>query len=590
MEASPVRFLGRWVARFAVLVLGCAFALPGVARAVEAHLELDAQQLQVGETVELRLVVTGGSADRLPEIPGVAQLRFAYQGPQRKMVSVNFRTSMVMTYVWSATAVQAGDALVGPLDLSVGGAPLHVAPLRVVVDMPAPAASGTRQVVARLEPTPEALAAGQPVPLWLGQTVVYRFTFSYAETVLDARWTQPDFAGFTAAPGVDQAQRDYALQRDGRNWTVHDVDVPLVATSPGAGEIAPSVINAQVPAEARRSRRRTGDPFFDGFFQNSMFQETTSVAFASEPIQVQVRPLPAAGEPEGFSGLVGTFDVDVDLGARQVKAGDSVTLTITVRGDGSLAGLKLPPAPIDAGFRAYDDDPEVDAEIVGGAYRASAVLRRAIVPVQAGRLDLPPVTLSWFDPAMGEYQVFTGPPLSLEVLPGEPGQADVAAFSAPVAPMPREVASLAEDILPIHTEVSVRDGRLRPARPLPLLALGLPGLVLLWQFALDLRARGGARSRRLAAVKARLAALPEPRAERLAALEAAFREAAGLALRVPPAGVEPARLREGLPAPLGEQAAALYARLESARFAGADVGDLERSVREIVPKFLGRAR
>ncbi|MFH1470061.1 MAG: BatD family protein [Pseudomonadota bacterium] len=590
MRSALTPLFGPWLARCAGLALLVALALPGVARAVEAHLEMDAQQLQVGEMVALRLVVTGGSADSVPRLPEIAPLRFAFQRPERQIVSINFRTTVVMTYTWSATAVQAGEARIGPLQITVGGAPLKVAPLRVVVSMPAPGRSGTRQVTAHLEPTPEGLAEGAPVPLWLGQTVVYRFSFAYAESVLDARWSQPEFTGFTAAPGVGQAQRDYALQRAGQSWTVHDVDVPLVATSPGTGEIAPSVINAQVPAEAKRPRRRTGDPFFDEFFGRSMFQETAPLALASQPIPVQVRPLPTTGKPEGFSGLVGTFDVDMALGARQVRAGDSVTLTVTVRGDGSLAGLKLPPAPSGAGYRTYDDDPEVEAGIVGGKYSATAVLRRAVVPTEEGHLELPPPVLTWFDPALGRYQAYQGPPLSIEVLPGEPGQQELTTFATPAAPAPQEVASLGEDILPAHTDTSVRDRRLRPLRPLPILALGLPGLALLWQIALDLRVRGGARSRRLAAVKARLASLPEPRAERLAALEGAFREAAGLALGLPPAGVEPARLRAGLPEPLAERAAALYGRLESARFAGADVGDLERAVRALVPELLGRAR
>jgi hypothetical protein len=579
--------------RLPLLLALLIWLLPSVAGAVQAHLEMDVQQLRVGETASLRLVVTGGAADSSPALPPVDNLSFTPQRPTSQLVSINFQTSRIVTYSWAVRATAVGDATIGPVSITVGGRPLRAAPLEISVSAATPGDVGPNLLVATLDPSPVGLAEGAPVPLWQGQALVYRFSFSHRDTVYGAEWTQPTFEGLELVQGIESKSRDYSLQRGQHQYTVHDAELPLRATSPGRFEIPPSVVTAQFPVE-RSQRQRRRDPFEDFFgapFGGSMFAETRTEVLASNALSVEIRPLPTQGRPAGFDGLVGSLEVQAELAEDQVRVGDSVTLTITVRGDGVLAGIELPPAQDTEQLRAYDDEPEVLAGVVGGAFRSRATLRRALVPTKEGTIQLPPVTLHWFDPAQERYVSWSLPIQELEVLPGEPGTAPaVVDFGGPQAEQQEPVASLGEDILPIHADVQATDARFRPTSPLPLALVLLPGLLLLVQLAQDLRMRGGSLGRRKRAVRARLDALPAGRSERLAALDAAFRDAAGLALGTPPAGVAPDRLREGLPEPLGEEAAALYRQLEGARFAGMDPGDLEPVVRAMVGRLLGRVR
>ncbi len=567
--------------------------LPLRAWGVQAHLEMDARQLRVGETAALRLVVTGGIADEAPVLPEVSQLRFTRQRPTQELVSHNFQATRITTYNWAVRALEAGRAEIGPLQIRVGGRPLKVSAIELEILEATPGDQGPNILVASVDPRPEGLGEGAPVPLWQGQALVYRFSFSHRETLYGADWTQPDYLGFEAAPGAEPDTREYSLQRDGAVYTVHDASVPLRAVGEGRFEIGPSVVKAQFPVE-RSQRRRSNDPFEEFFnrpFGGPMFAETRTEVLASNPVQVQLKPLPAEGRPQGFSGLVGSFDVQAELERDRVSVGDSVTLTLNVRGDGVLAGLELPPALESESLRVYDDVPDIKAGLVGGGYRSRAVLRRALVPTAEGEVTLPPIRLTWFDPAQAAYVEWELPPTLLRVDPGEPGIEPVVADFGGDESAPREaVATLGEDILPIHTDVQVRDRRFRPLHPLPLLLVLLPGLALVTQLGLDLRLRGGGLAQRKRAVRARLSQLPDGRAERLAALEQVLREAAGLALGLPPAAVDASRLRQGLDEPLGERSAALYRRLEAARYAGVQPGDLEPELAELVSLLLGRAR
>ncbi len=576
-----------------LLLLTLLLAHPGVARAVQAHLELDVRELRVGESASLRLVVTGGAADTHPELPSVEQLRFTPQRPKSEIVSINFQASRITTYSWSMRATAVGDVSIGPVPITVGGRSLRVAPVSLQIREPTPGDQGPNILEASIDPVPDDLAPGAPVPLWQGQALVYRFSFSHRDNLFGAEWTRPDFEGFDSAPGVEPDTRDYVLQRGQHSYTVHDADVPLRVSQPGELEIAPSVVKAQFPVE-RTQQRRHRDPFedfFGGGLMGSLMTETRTEVLASNPVAVRVKPLPEAGRPEAFDGLVGSFEATAELDDGQCRVGDSVTLSITIRGDGVLAGVELPPAPDSEALRVYDDVAEVRAGLVGGRYRSRATLRRALVPTEEGIQTLPPFELAWFDPALEDYVRWELPAMSLEVLPGEAGGAPVVSdFGQPETAAQDAVATLGEDILPIHADADVGDRRFHPASPLPLLLVLLPGAALLVQLGSDLRQRGGQRGQRKKAVRRRLTQLPEDRAARLAALELAFREAAGLALGQPPAAVNPQRLVDGLPEPLGERAAALYRQLEGARFAGLQPGDLEPELTALVDQLLGRVR
>src|SRR5262249_56847351 len=67
------------------------------------------------------------------------------------------------------------------------------------------------------------------------------------------------------------------------------------------------------------------------------------VELTSQPLVLDVLPLPEQGKPADFSGAVGRFSLDVRGAPLDVTAGDPVTMTYTLRGDGDLSSV-APPA------------------------------------------------------------------------------------------------------------------------------------------------------------------------------------------------------------------------------------------------------
>jgi hypothetical protein len=455
-------------------------------------------------------------------------------------------------YQYSHVAVEEGTWTIGPASLELGG--------QVIVAPPV-----TIEVVPR--------AAGEPAAAdvvgtysdrspYLGEVGVYRFQYRRRGQVLDARWTPPEFPGFVEFRDAESQQREYAMLEDGVRVSVQEVFVPLMAMQPGPQTIGPALLSVQLPDPDARRRRQSIFGFSGG---------TTQETYATRPVDVVISPLPEEGRPAAFSGLVGHMELSVSVSERRIALGESITQEVRISGTGQLSGMTLP-MPEQDGFRVYDDAAEFSAHVNEGRYRSVAVFRRALVPEQEGRLTIPPVELTVFDPDAEAYVTLRSDPISLDVLAGEAGMGEVSSFSE--ADGSRTIESLSDDILPPPGGRSIRDRRLSAALPALLgapLMTGL-GLVGLWAYR-----------RRPAAVLGpsfieQLRELPADPAERLARVEDIFRQAAAQRLGKDAPGLTGADV-----ARLGEDAAALYADLSRARYGG----DLEAALEDRVRAFVG---
>lgn len=530
------------------------------ALAAQLTLSVNSRALTVGETVSAELQLVDGAAGDVPAIPVGAGLSLGFQGQSQSRVMVNFKTTRIISYDYAITALREGTWSVGPVSMDVGGQTLTAPAVTVRVAPRSAEARADRDVSA-------ALSDADP---YLGQVVVYRFRFEHRGDVLDANWTPPSYDGFVREQQTEVSQREAKKTVDGEAVTVAEIDVPLVAAATGDRAVGPAMLRVQVQGGGRRGR--SNDPFAGSPFRS--LTDVSNETLTAPAVRARIRPLPDAGRPADYSGLVGSFSLTATPSTRSVKVGETLTLDVVVEGDGTLSGFKLP-APTGEGFRAYDDAPELSATLDADGFRARAHLRRALVPERAGELTIPPLTLSVFNPDKDAYETVATEPITLTVLPGESDGGQVSSFAAAPQAAPGGVASLGKDILPVPGDAAVRDRTLSGALAWLLLPPALPALGL--GFLGLSRALGRRRADPWLGLRARLGGLPAEPTARLSALEQLFREAAGLKLGAPAPGLDRAAL-----APLGERASALYADLERARYGGLTVEDLEPRVRQFI--------
>jgi len=516
---------------FFVLVMSLFTSVPCLA--VEVQLTSDTQRLQLGEAVGIYLSVVDANVESQPVPPVVDGLSIQLNGHRNSSVNMNGRRSRSVTFTYLIRPSISGQITIPGFEVSTSDGPYVSNPLVLSVSQP--------------ESSNTALTAGfSDQELWEGQTVVYDVRFESVERVLQWGWTPPDLIGFAPEQIVPESNREYELDRNGVRVRVLEISTPLVAIRAGARDVSPGVVTVEVAAEEKRGRRR-----------RSMFTQTRRDVFPSSPTSVSVRPLPDEGRSGDYSGLVGDFWLETSLSQDTVSLGESVTLSIRVTGNGTLAGFSLPEVVADS-FQVYDQVGQVFGGVQDGDFHTTGVYQRAIVPSSEGELTIPPIVIQVFSPESQSYVDVSTDEFSLMVLPGEMVE-QVQGFGSVEAQS--GVSQQGEDILPIHS-----DARLGPsifANPKIAVVLALTPWFFVAVGGLRSKLGGRSPSKRLAV----MAMIKEAHSGDMKSVEAAFRAALALELGCTPSALT-LEMLDSLPIKYRDRATQIYMEISGARYGG----------------------
>jgi hypothetical protein len=129
---------------------------------------------------------------------------------------------------------------------------------------------------------------------------------------------------------------------------------------------------------------------------------------ASNPLTVEVKQVPQAGKPAAFTGGVGEFEMEAAVAPRQVHVGDPMTLTLRVKGRGSIEDIAPPPLTgFEESFKVY----EATAAMEDG----ERVFTWSIRPAHAEVREVPPISLAYFDFQRERYVTIATKPIPIEV-------------------------------------------------------------------------------------------------------------------------------------------------------------------------------
>jgi hypothetical protein len=123
----------------------------------------------------------------------------------------------------------------------------------------------------------------------------------------------------------------------------------------------------------------------------------------SDPVAVNVRPLPSGDELPGFTGSIGEFTAEKpQLSTNRVRVGEPVHLKIAFRADEQPARFVPPEPPRSRDWQIVADDPP-DTGFT-------------LIPLTDDARQTPAIPFSAFDPASGEYVGLTIPPLPVTII------------------------------------------------------------------------------------------------------------------------------------------------------------------------------
>jgi hypothetical protein len=448
--------------------------LPAAAfAAASVGLELDRGEATLQDTVTLKVKVGGStSTDSSPQIQGLKDFSVVAGGTSTSIEIINFSRTERVEFLYYLQPKATGTFRIGPAVVRDGGKVYQSNTVSLTVrDVASSQGSQGGQAVQaegplflKAELTKSTAYADEPVIYSLR---LYR-TVKVSNVALDI----PDNPALSFKKIGEPLE--YTTNVDGQAYQVLEVRYEVTASAKGRYKFPPASMDMTVYQSSRSNRRF---PFNDPFFS---FSAPAPKTVRSNPVELNVQPLPAQGRPAGFSSLVGQYTMDAHLDKEGIAAGETATLTVTVQGRGNVSRIPDLTMPEIPGIRIYPDQPALLTNMDASGYKAVKTMKWAFVPQKEGVYEIPTLGLSYFDTAAKAYRVLQTPRQTLKVRPGTPGQAVPAQPVPAVAPRRSPgsgVEEVGRDILPVHTGAQSFTGGFE-AMPKPallwLLVLGPP--------------------------------------------------------------------------------------------------------------------
>ena len=418
---------------------------------------VDRSEARVEEQLVLtvRLDGTRPTELQLPSFDGfVARSR----GVTSEVTIVNGRRAIAVVYTYVLIPQREGLLRVGAVGATVNGQQLQSEPFTVKV--------GAREAIPGGEQPLFLTSSISNSSPWVGEQISYTLRFYRRVRISDAQLSFEPPAGIHSEDVARQTEFNTTL--GGQQYVVTEIHKALFPSKVGVVAIPSASITTDVLEESGRR----------GLLGFSNYSRR-SVSVQSEPHRLEVRALPAA--PNEFSGVVGALSLRAKLGARRIGAGQSTSLELTIGGPVLLGSLPDLSFGTFEDFKTYEGEAAVQVDRKGPVLNSWKQLQVALVPSGEGKLQIPAVSVTIFDPSEGTYREVERGPFVVDVVPGLMGPPQSAALEE------KSVLVGGDELAPNYSGASSLE--LETSLPLQLVLMAGPGagVLMLW----------GARRRRL---------------------------------------------------------------------------------------------
>lgn len=382
------------------------------AEELRAVASVDRKAVGVGETLTLTITVYGTDKVEEPDLGGLEgfQLLNTYRSQSFSMVNMKVSRSLVLQYVLAA--LKEGQYTLGPFTVKSDGEAYETETVEVAVTkgrVDRPDQRDSDQVDEDLVLLSSAVDKRRA---YVGEQITYTLKFAYRVRLDDIQYIPPEHIGFWYE---DMGQTGPAIETiDGRRYYVVTMRTAFFPISSGTYTIAEAAVRYVMENRDPFSR----DPFsFFGRDPFSGLRRKQGIA-KTEPVTVEALALPREGRPSDFGGAVGRFSLSVVPSETELKTGESLTLSVRLKGRGNLKSIGDIPVPEIAGFRVFAPKARETMNVEGLLVGGEKIFDLVLVPQQPGQYVLDGFSLPYFDPAMGSYATAQAAPVTINVQPG----------------------------------------------------------------------------------------------------------------------------------------------------------------------------
>jgi len=378
------------------------------AGAINVGAQIDRGSARVGDRLILTVNVEGDSRDiGRPDLPDMPAFRVQAGGSSQQVTWVNGQMSASQTFTYYLIPRREGDLVIPAIRVVVDGQPY------TTVEIPVKIAASTARAPAR-EPAPsgssargdehfvtmsvssDSVVVGEQIILTFG---FYRDAFSsFFET---PEYTPPTTEGFWREDLPPERHTTKVIRS--RRYDVTEIRYALFPTHAGELTVGEAVVRlpADVFGSFLRRRRQRQDEFL-----------------RADAIPIYVREMPR-GAPASFSGTVAAdLTIRADADRNELNAGEALSLSIELEGDGYLASASRPKLGEIDGFRIHDSGSSVDSRPLGEVLHGKLRIDKLLIAEREGEFEIPSIEYAYYDTGAKRYRVVRTDPIAVDVLPG----------------------------------------------------------------------------------------------------------------------------------------------------------------------------
>ncbi|MBC8474056.1 MAG: protein BatD [Candidatus Omnitrophica bacterium] len=376
--------------------------------------DVDRRQIALDGQLMLTITVSGSMANiPQPTIPSLDGFTAYSSGRSQNLSIINGQVNSSVTFTYALVPNDTGDYTIGPFSIDYEGdiystdtIDVKVTP-RSTPQPQAPSYAATdeyeRQATSNTQQAKELFIETYVDKLraYVNEQITLTFVFYQAINLFEnPRYSAPQATGFWTEDMPPQNK--YYKMINGRKYLVTEIKTALFATSPGEFTIGSARLEATVEdVERFFSRRSPFDIFNNDPF--SMFRRGKPIILTTDPIIVEILPLPDEGKPANFKGDVGILDITANIDKDNVEENQPVTLTIKIKGQGNIKTISSPTIPEASDVKLYDSASSENISKDNYVVQGEKIFEKLIIPKRSGALTIGPIEYSYFNTSEKRY-------------------------------------------------------------------------------------------------------------------------------------------------------------------------------------------
>ncbi len=346
-------------------------------------------------------------------------------GPNQSssMQIINGKVSGSITFSYIVQPGNIGEFTIQSASIDYGGKTYRTQPFNIKVEKGTPqqqkeSTGGYSQE--ELEKNVFIVAEANKTKALLGEQITVTYKLYTKLNISSPQITKlPSYEGFWAEEVGPLKNINFEIgMYKGERYRVAKIkQVALFPSKTGTLSVTPFELNVPVIVK----KKKTGNDVFDEFFNDSFFgrTETVELKTRSNTIKVEVDPLPQ-NAPASFTGSVGDLSFDAEVDKKDVVTNESITLRLTVSGNGNIKLIKVPDPQLPPGFEKYEPK-NVENINRGSVISGQKIIDYLIVPRTAGEKEIPPMEFTYFNPSSRKYVTLKSQPFKINVRQGVAG-------------------------------------------------------------------------------------------------------------------------------------------------------------------------